>query len=138
MSNDRRTETQVSCLRPCSDVVLLAMALKRAAQQRGLDVRAITAAVVLAGHVHRHQRRSADGAPFLTHPLQVATLVCCWGGSTEDVVTAVLHDTAEDSLAGPQETLDHSSTCSARPSASACRRSPSTQRCVTATCARKT
>lgn len=104
----RRSETQpANCFVPRGDARLLAIALKQAVLKRGLDAAAITAAVMLAAQVHRHQRRSADGSPFLTHPLQVAALVCSWGGSTDDVVTAVLHDAAEDHLGGPREMLSH-------------------------------
>lgn len=107
MHQDRRTDAATTCFVPRGDTRLLAIALKNAARQRGLNVAAITAAVMLAAQVHRHQRRSADGAPYLTHPLQAATLVCGWGGSSSDVVTAVVHDAAEDAEGGPREMLGH-------------------------------
>lgn len=96
-----------SCFVPRGDARLLAMVLKREVLRRRLDASAITAAVVLAGTVHRHQRRTGDGSPYLTHPLQVAALVCRWGGSSDDVIAAVLHDAAEDHVGGPREMLNH-------------------------------
>lgn len=115
MPQDRRTDAPATCFVPRGDTRLLAIALKHAAQQRSLDLATITAAVVLAMRVHRHERRSGDGTPFLTHPLQVATLVCRWGGSSSEVVTAVLHDAAEDSAVGPARCWATSPTCSASP-----------------------
>lgn len=103
MPADRRTE----CPLPRGDVLLLAMALKHAARRHGHDLQRLTAAVVWAAQVHRRQQRSADGAPYLVHPLLVATLVCEWGGSAQDVLAAVLHDTAEDSADGPRAALNH-------------------------------
>jgi (p)ppGpp synthase/HD superfamily hydrolase len=43
----------------------------------------------------------------VVHPLQVALVVCLWGGSEADVLAAVLHDTAEDGAAGVRATLGH-------------------------------
>ena len=86
---------------------MLAIALRQAARRGGHDLQAVTAAVILASRVHRNQRRSADGQPYLVHPLQVALLVCHWGGSQDDVITALLHDTAEDNPDGPRAILNH-------------------------------
>ena len=49
---------------------LLAVALLRVARRQGHDVHRLLAAVLLACQVHRHQRRSADGQPYVVHPLQ--------------------------------------------------------------------
>lgn len=96
-----------ACLIPHGDSRHLAVALQRAARHRGIDTQRLLAAVLLACQVHRQQLRSADGQPYVVHPLQVALLVCRWGGGADDVLAAVLHDTAEDSLTGPRATLNH-------------------------------
>lgn len=95
------------CLIPRGASRLFAVALQRDARQRGIDTQRLLAAMLLACQVHRHQQRSADGQPYVVHPLQVALLVSRWGGSVDDVLAAVLHDCAEDSIAGPRATLNH-------------------------------
>lgn len=107
MPQDPPIKPDDQCPVPRGEARRMAIALRLAAQRRQLDLPAITAALMLAAQVHRHQRRSADGAPYLTHPLQVATLVCRWGGSSDEVITGLLHDTAEDSPRGPRATLNH-------------------------------
>jgi (p)ppGpp synthase/HD superfamily hydrolase len=53
------------------------------------------AALAYAERVHQGQRRSVDGAPFITHLIEVGTLLF-QTGATDDVVAAgVLHDTLE-------------------------------------------
>lgn len=99
--------TREPCLFPRGASRLLAVALQRDARRCGFDTHLLLAAMLLACQVHRHQQRSADGQPFVVHPLQVALLVCRWGGSSADVLAAVLHDAAEDSTAGPRATLNH-------------------------------
>lgn len=107
MTQDPAIKPDSRCPVPRGDARRMAIALRLAAQRRHLDLPAITAALMLAAQVHRHQRRSADGAPYLTHPLEVATLVCRWGGSSDEVITSLLHDTAEDSPRGPRAMLNH-------------------------------
>lgn len=104
---DTNSDTTASCFVPRGDARLLAIRLKHAVRRHWLGVDAIIAATLLATQAHRHQRRESNGSPFLCHPLQAATLVCRWGGNTDDVVTAVLHDAAEDHLGGPREMLGH-------------------------------
>lgn len=56
-------------------------------------------AIDFAARKHRDQRRkSAEAAPYINHPIEVARLVAEVGGiEDEDVlVAAVLHDTIED------------------------------------------
>lgn len=101
------TDRRPTCFVPRGDTRLHAIALKQAVIRHGHDAHTITAAVMLATQVHRHQRRSADGAPYLIHPLQVARLVCHWGGGQEDVVAAVLHDAVEDNPGGAAPMLAH-------------------------------
>lgn len=95
------------CLIPRGASRLFAVALQRAARRAGINTDCLRAAMLLASHVHQQQQRSADGQPYLVHPLQVALLVCRWGGTADDVLAAVLHDCAEDSSAGPRATLNH-------------------------------
>jgi (p)ppGpp synthase/HD superfamily hydrolase len=45
---------------------------------------------------HAHQRRLADGAPFLMHPSEVASLLAREGCPDHVVAAAVLHDVLED------------------------------------------
>ena len=53
------------------------------------------AAVAYAERQHAGQRRSADGAPFIEHPLEVATLLYHAGASDQVIAAGVLHDTIE-------------------------------------------
>jgi (p)ppGpp synthase/HD superfamily hydrolase len=53
------------------------------------------AAVEYAQRLHEGQHRAAAGAPFITHPIEVAMLLY-ETGATDDVIAAgVLHDTLE-------------------------------------------
>ena len=53
------------------------------------------AAIAYADRHHGGQRREVDGAPFILHPVEVATLLY-EAGATDDVIAAgVLHDTLE-------------------------------------------
>jgi (p)ppGpp synthase/HD superfamily hydrolase len=53
------------------------------------------AALAYAKRLHQGQHRSVDGAPFITHLVEVRTLLY-QAGATDDVVAAgVLHDTLE-------------------------------------------
>ncbi len=63
-------------------------------------------AIDFAADKHRLQRRkSAEGVPYINHPLRVARLLAEVGGiQDEDVlVAAVLHDTVEDTATTPTE-----------------------------------
>lgn len=77
-----------ACLIPRGASRLAAVALQRAARRSGIDTQRQLAAMLLACQVHRQQHRSADGQPYVVHPLQVALLVCRWGGSGDDVLAA--------------------------------------------------
>ena len=52
-------------------------------------------AYVYAMHQHRHQTRQS-GAPYFTHPLEVAAIVTDLKLDQDSVVAALLHDTIED------------------------------------------
>ena len=49
-----------------------------------------------AADVHRGQCREVDGAPFIVHPLEVASLLFFVGASDIVVAAGVLHDVIED------------------------------------------
>lgn len=60
-------------------------------------------AVHYAERRHRGQRRVADGAPFILHLLEVASLLDRSGYRDEVVAAAVLHDTLEDTDASRRD-----------------------------------
>jgi (p)ppGpp synthase/HD superfamily hydrolase len=53
-------------------------------------------AIGFARHVHRDQSRVSDGAPFIVHPLEVASSLYNVGCSDRVVAAGVLHDVIED------------------------------------------
>src|ERR1700753_1019890 len=53
------------------------------------------AAVAYAVQQHAGQRRTADGAPFVLPPIEVATLLADVGAPDHVVAAGVLHDTIE-------------------------------------------
>ncbi len=61
------------------------------------------AAVAYAKLVHDGQRRQADGAPFVAHPLEVATLLYDAGAPDHLIAAGVLHDTIEKTDAAPRD-----------------------------------
>src|SRR5215475_13965437 len=55
-------------------------------------------AYAFSAQVHKGQRR-ASGEPYLTHPLQVASIIADMRLDVPSVATGLLHDTVEDTLA---------------------------------------
>ena len=55
----------------------------------------VAACVDFAARAHRGQRR-ADGSPFVTHPIAVATILADMEMDAATVCAGVLHDTVED------------------------------------------
>ncbi len=53
-------------------------------------------ALSLAIQVHANQRRKDSGAPYIAHVLGVTALVLEDGGSEDEAIAALLHDSAED------------------------------------------
>ncbi len=53
-------------------------------------------ALVFAHQLHRKQRRKTSGAPYTAHLLGVAALVMEDGGSEDEAIAALLHDSLED------------------------------------------
>lgn len=64
----------------------------------GADEDLINRAYVFAMKAHGSQRR-ASGDPYITHPLEVAGILTGYKMDTESIVTAILHDTIEDTKA---------------------------------------
>jgi len=63
------------------------------APKANLDL--INRAYVFAAHAHAGQFRSS-GEPYITHPLAVAGILASLGMDEASVITALLHDTVED------------------------------------------
>jgi (p)ppGpp synthase/HD superfamily hydrolase len=57
------------------------------------------AALSYAKQLHEGQHRPVDGAPFIVHPLEVASLLYYTGASDAVVAAGVLHDVIEDTAA---------------------------------------
>ena len=55
-------------------------------------------ALAYARELHRGQRRASDEAPFILHPLEVASLLYNAGYSEPVVAVGILHDTLEARL----------------------------------------
>lgn len=53
-------------------------------------------ALALAHEAHRTQKRKGTGIPYIAHPMAVASLVLSHGGSEDQAIAALLHDTIED------------------------------------------
>lgn len=56
----------------------------------------ILQAIMFAEQAHRGQMRKYTGPPYITHCLEVALTVESVGGTEEQIVAAILHDTVED------------------------------------------
>lgn len=61
------------------------------------------AAVAYAVEQHAGQRRDADGAPFVLHPIEVARLLADVGAPDHVVAAGVLHDMLEKTPAEPAD-----------------------------------
>lgn len=53
-------------------------------------------ALVYATRLHANQTRKISGVPYIAHLLSVAALVLEAGGTEEEVIAALLHDSIED------------------------------------------
>lgn len=99
------TTTAFPCQIPRGSARVWALRLCQAARKRGFALNRIKIGILLGANAHAGQERSADGSPYVSHPLQVALLVCHWGGSEDQVLAALNHDAAEDGPLGPDLTL---------------------------------
>src|SRR6476620_12371999 len=66
------------------------------------DLDIIKKAYVYSAKVHQGQLRKS-GEPYLVHPLEVAGLLAKLKLDEASIVTGLLHDTLEDTLAKPEE-----------------------------------
>jgi GTP pyrophosphokinase len=66
------------------------------------DIELIHKAYVFTAKVHHGQLRQS-GEPYLIHPLNVAYILAEWNLDEETVVTGLLHDTVEDTVATAAE-----------------------------------
>ena len=61
------------------------------------------AALAYAVEQHAGQKRAADGAPFVLHPIEVATLLADVGAPEHVVAAGLLHDTIEKTSTEAQD-----------------------------------
>jgi (p)ppGpp synthase/HD superfamily hydrolase len=64
------------------------------------------AALAFADERHAGQRREADDAPFVTHPIEVASLLNDAGYPDHVIAAGALHDVIEDTDTEPREISD--------------------------------
>ena len=70
------------------------------------DEALINRAYVFSMKAHGSQTR-ASGDPYYSHPIEVAGILTDLRLDDETIVTAILHDTIEDTLATPEEIKKH-------------------------------
>jgi len=58
--------------------------------------RRLARAVKWSAQLHADQTRKGNGAPYVAHPLGVASLVLDHGGTEAEAIAALLHDAVED------------------------------------------
>ncbi|SVE45411.1 uncharacterized protein METZ01_LOCUS498265, partial [marine metagenome] len=63
---------------------------------------ALNRAYTFAMHAHSHQKR-ASGEPYFSHPLEVANILTNYKLDTQSIITALLHDTIEDTAVTSEE-----------------------------------
>ncbi len=68
----------------------------------GADLDVLRRAYVFSAVAHKGQVR-ASGEPYLSHPLEVASILASWRLDPICVAVGFLHDALEDTLATPQE-----------------------------------
>lgn len=56
----------------------------------------LAAALAMAHAAHARQKRKGTDIPYISHPMAVASLVLEFGGSEDQAIAALLHDTIED------------------------------------------
>ncbi len=66
------------------------------------DKEMIKKAYVYSAKVHSGQKRSS-GAPYLSHPLEVSGILATMKLDVSSIITGLLHDTVEDTLATTEE-----------------------------------
>ena len=59
------------------------------------QLKTVKLAYQVANHAHFKQKRKS-GEPYITHPIEVATIIASWGLDEQTIASALLHDTIED------------------------------------------
>lgn len=67
------------------------------------DIKRVIVAVRFATIKHGKQVRKYTGDPYVAHCFEVAHLVAEHGGTTDQIIAAILHDTVEDTNATLEE-----------------------------------
>ena len=63
-------------------------------------------ALAFACAAHFGQRRKGSGAPYITHPMAVASIVGQYGGDEDQAIAALLHDVMEDCGVSEERLVD--------------------------------
>src|SRR3954471_19057674 len=71
-------------------------------------------ALEYAQDLHAGQERDSDHAPFIMHPLEVASLLYNTGNNETVVAAGILHDTLEDTVAQPRDIAERFGDAGAR------------------------
>ncbi|NWM55071.1 bifunctional (p)ppGpp synthetase/guanosine-3',5'-bis(diphosphate) 3'-pyrophosphohydrolase, partial [Escherichia coli] len=66
------------------------------------DEAMLNRAYVFSVNAHGTQKR-ASGDPYFSHPIEVAGILTDLHLDDETIVTAILHDTVEDTVATPED-----------------------------------
>jgi (p)ppGpp synthase/HD superfamily hydrolase len=83
------------------------MGVTRASRNASADRTRTRAAVAFADERHAGQRREADGAPFVLHPVEVAWLLHEQGYPDHVIAAGVLHDILENTATDRSELQQH-------------------------------
>lgn len=80
--------------------------LLQAARQtmHGKQIETIELAFQVANHAHLGQFRKS-GEPYITHPIEVATLIAEWGLDEQTIAGALMHDVIEDTDVSKEELI---------------------------------
>jgi len=97
VSSAEQDTTETQACRGLED--LLAIVLKN---NPGADTALITKAFHFSQTAHKDQKRSS-GEPYFNHPLEVARILAELQLDTVTVVTGILHDTVEDTVATQEQ-----------------------------------
>ncbi len=68
----------------------------------GKQIETIELAFQVANHAHLGQFRKS-GEPYITHPIEVATLIAEWGLDEQTIAGALMHDVIEDTDVSKEE-----------------------------------
>jgi len=63
---------------------------------KNTDVMNLNEALVLANTLHKDQTRKGNDVPYISHLMRVSGFVLEYGGSIDEAIAALLHDSLED------------------------------------------